>query len=209
MQSFSFRLLVVLVTFFIGVFAVSVWMFENQAKFNLVSVNLPTVEQNQNDLVPFFNPREEYEVYSAILANEKREDDVLIVSEDTTIGLIADATDLNQETSVLTEDIIQDFNSKIKKQHKLENNFSIKNKVVLLGEKESRENNGSRTLFTKYPKARAILSFSRVGFNTNRTQALVYFTSWCNPLCGRGDFIFLQKVDGKWTVEREIGLWVS
>jgi hypothetical protein len=213
MESISFRLLVVLVTFFVGVFAVSVWLFENQDKFTQVSVNLPSTEEKQIELVPNYNPNEDYEVYSAILTSKKEKGEVIIIGEATVIGFIAEAKNLNKEISILTEDTIRDFDTKNEKSYKLQNNFSIENKVVLINEKA--ENNSSRrdinprSLFIKYPEARAILTFSRVGFNTNRTQALVYFTSWCDPLCGSGDFIFLQKINGKWTVEREVRLWVS
>lgn len=45
---------------------------------------------------------------------------------------------------------------------------------------------------------RAEVSFSAVGFNENRSVAVMYAAFWCGPLCGRGTYYALEKHDGEW-----------
>ena len=49
----------------------------------------------------------------------------------------------------------------------------------------------------KYPD-KALLLVSAVGFNSDKTVAMVATESDCGPLCGSGGMSFLRKVDGVW-----------
>jgi len=51
------------------------------------------------------------------------------------------------------------------------------------------------------------VNLSRVGFNSEKTEALVYTERSCGPDCGGGDFFLLRKKDGAWTVVAQINLW--
>jgi hypothetical protein len=51
--------------------------------------------------------------------------------------------------------------------------------------------------------------FSRVGFNSEHSKAIIYIAQICGGLCGNGYFLFLEKVDGIWKVIKKIHLWVS
>lgn len=212
MQSLTFRLLVVSVTFFVSVFAVSIWLFESQNEFNKISVDSPTIIIETTTSDSIFS--EEYGVYSAILADERNSDEVIVIHENTGQGLLADAANLNQEISDLTEYTINDYQTKKEVSQKLVNNFTVKNKVILLSEQEEKKlfrigQYGWTQLGKKYPTAMVIYRFSRIGFNVSRTQALVSVSYWCGSLCGRGSFVFLQKEHGKWKISRNIGLFIS
>lgn len=61
----------------------------------------------------------------------------------------------------------------------------------------------------RYRGTHRIYSFSNVGFNTARTQALVYFAYYCGPLCAGGSFFSLEKKGTRWKIAREVQLWVS
>jgi hypothetical protein len=41
---------------------------------------------------------------------------------------------------------------------------------------------------------------SRVGFNRDKTQALVYVQHVAGPEMGIGHYVFLDKTDGKWVI---------
>jgi hypothetical protein len=58
---------------------------------------------------------------------------------------------------------------------------------------------------------RSEISFSAIGFNRERTVAVIYATYWCGPLCARGTYYLLDKRDGQWTNVREMGRcgWIS
>ncbi|HKN83983.1 MAG TPA: hypothetical protein VJW17_11115 [Pyrinomonadaceae bacterium] len=49
-----------------------------------------------------------------------------------------------------------------------------------------------------YPKSGGLIDLSAVGFNDDKTVAVVYMGHGCGPLCGGGGFHVLEKVDGKW-----------
>jgi len=48
-----------------------------------------------------------------------------------------------------------------------------------------------------------LVGLSRVGFNSDATQALVYAEHWCGERCGDGIFVLLVKQDGEWKVRYE------
>ena len=60
-----------------------------------------------------------------------------------------------------------------------------------------------------FPDTSGIISFSRVGLNSNRDQALVYFVWEGFHLAARGQLILLEKTDGKWIVVGGQGIWMS
>jgi len=61
--------------------------------------------------------------------------------------------------------------------------------------------------------ATVIFQVSAVGFNSDRTRALVYVGHSCGGLCGGGTYHLLIKKEGKWQVDREYRgrgcTWVS
>jgi hypothetical protein len=63
--------------------------------------------------------------------------------------------------------------------------------------------------YEKYPDSSGIIFFSNVGFNYRHDQAFLYAGRNCGGLCGEGEYILLGKVNGKWFIQREQGLWVS
>ena len=63
--------------------------------------------------------------------------------------------------------------------------------------------------YKKHPNSSGVVFFSNVGFNDRHDQAFVYAGRSCGGLCGSADYILLGKVNGKWTILKDQGLWVS
>lgn len=82
-------------------------------------------------------------------------------------------------------------------------NFAFKYELVPQATIESffgEKGQGSWTAFyKKFPRSGGFVYVSAVGFNSDRTLALVYAGHSCGGLCGGGGYRFLKKVDGKWT----------
>ncbi len=53
--------------------------------------------------------------------------------------------------------------------------------------------------YKQYPNSNGITELSAVGFNVDKTIAIVYMGNSCGSLCGFGTYHVLQKKDGKWT----------
>lgn len=58
--------------------------------------------------------------------------------------------------------------------------------------------------YRRFPDSRGFVMLSRIGFNTEHTQALLYVGSRCGPRCGDIHFLLLEKANGTWTTKKEI-----
>ncbi|HEX8072226.1 MAG TPA: hypothetical protein VF546_19930 [Pyrinomonadaceae bacterium] len=59
----------------------------------------------------------------------------------------------------------------------------------------------------RYPGAPGLLTLSAVGFNEERTQAIVYATHACGDACGGGTYYVLERRSGGWEVVRRRMAW--
>ena len=57
---------------------------------------------------------------------------------------------------------------------------------------------GWKSFYEKYPDSGGYMELSAVGFNADKTVAVVYTAHFCGGLCGGGGFEVLEKKDGKW-----------
>ncbi|MFM9904073.1 MAG: hypothetical protein ACKVQJ_05815 [Pyrinomonadaceae bacterium] len=68
---------------------------------------------------------------------------------------------------------------------------------------------GWNDFYAKYPDSGGAISMSAVGFNADKTIAIVYMGHSCGGLCGGGNYHVLRKTDGKWSEIRWLGLTCS
>ena len=60
----------------------------------------------------------------------------------------------------------------------------------------------------RFPNSYGMLTFSRVAFNRELTEAFFYTEHLCG-LCGEGKFVIMRKTEGKWAVADSAGTWIS
>ena len=60
------------------------------------------------------------------------------------------------------------------------------------------QTSGWEGFYQRFPASGGWMELSAVGFNVNKTVAVVYMGLYCGPLCGVGGFHVLEKRDGKW-----------
>jgi hypothetical protein len=63
--------------------------------------------------------------------------------------------------------------------------------------------------YKRFPGSSGIMSFSRVGFSQDGTQALFYVSNHCGGLCGVGMYVVMEKRSGSWAIEKQIEMWIS
>lgn len=63
--------------------------------------------------------------------------------------------------------------------------------------------------YRRYPGSPGITTLSRVGFNPERTEALVYMGAQFHYLAGAGNLYRLEKQDGVWKIMEKLMLWIS
>jgi hypothetical protein len=170
---------------------------------------------------------EEYEVYSAILGeSDKSPADgkpiKLIVIEDSTLTSSEEECHLEKtfesgERKITPElkTLFEDYRAKNKKAEKLDRSFNLQKKYILVDKKdvaalfEKREEDGWAKFYKKYPGSPGTIAFSRVGFNQDKSKAIVYKVNACGWLCAAGRYILLSKTIDAWKVTDVVGCWES
>jgi hypothetical protein len=54
-----------------------------------------------------------------------------------------------------------------------------------------------------------IIRFSRLGFNLDKSQALLYTSMYCGMTCGSSDYYLFSKINGKWSISDRRMIWIS
>jgi hypothetical protein len=57
---------------------------------------------------------------------------------------------------------------------------------------------GWDSFYDRYPQSGGLIHLSAVGFNADKTKALVYIAHYCGSLCGIESYVYLEKQGGKW-----------
>ncbi len=103
------------------------------------------------------------------------------------------------------QEAIADFNARKYQRQTLTNNFHLNHPYTLLSPDEVNEfkvARGSATASTasqqKYSGYPGITYFSDVYFDSHRRAALVYQLDWCGNVCSQGEWIYLEKHNGRW-----------
>ena len=89
----------------------------------------------------------------------------------------------------------------------LREDFTIPAKYVLATEADTALY-GTPAFEQKFPRNYGYLTFTRVGFNRELTEAVFYTEHVCG-LCGEGKYVYMRKLNGKWVVQAEAWAWVS
>jgi hypothetical protein len=88
--------------------------------------------------------------------------------------------------------------------------FAVDYELVDSTQLDSVFKNGSWPAFYKrFPGSPGIMGFSRVGFSADGAQALFYASHTCGGLCGGGEYVVMDRRDGRWVIEKEIEMWIS
>jgi hypothetical protein len=111
--------------------------------------------------------------------------------------------------------LMDDLNRKNNRAYKIESRFpkSTPQEVDMIPAEVLDEmfgkNDGWRTFYRRYPKAGGILTLSRVGFNHEKTAALLYAGVQSDWLAGAGYLILFEKQSDKWVVTKRESVWIS
>jgi hypothetical protein len=112
----------------------------------------------------------------------------------------------------LKPDTIQSLIRQNSRPYPLTNPAKTSLKVQLIDGKiaqETVQNNRWQKLYADHPDCSGIVSFSKVGFDKDGKQALVYVAHVYGEDAGRGTILFLQKTGQQWKVQAKAVNWVS
>lgn len=181
-----------------------------------------TVVQSASTIAPPFSPdiaSEEYLVYSAVIKRFGQPyTNKLLFIVDRTIDPfdpeeLLDAFD-HQQQPYLERATLYDYRRKYHHPCQLTDQFQLSFGYMMLN-KESHEEifkdgcTGWCKYFEDYPNSSGFISFSRVGFNPEGSQALVYVIHGCGGLCGTSGYMVLKKQEGEWMIQKSMAVWIS
>ena len=124
-------------------------------------------------------------------------------------------------------DAISDLRAKNQIQYAVEDKFSVNVPSALISkeaenmllhhptvnrvdaEDVKRIQDGWQQFYQDHPGAAGILSISRVGFNSDKSLAVVYIAAKTSMMMANGKCYLLAKKNGSWEIEKEEMIWFS
>jgi hypothetical protein len=144
-----------------------------------------------------------YEIYSALIPSEwpsrvAKAKSLVILAETTNYEMCLRP---DKESEAKVGPAISDFVKQNEKPRLLARKFNVgmPYQLVAAAKLKSVFDRGSwEEFYRQYPQSGGVIEVSAVGFNADKTVAVVYTSHSCGGLCGGGDYHVLQKKDGKW-----------
>ena len=149
-----------------------------------------------------YDVKDAYQIYSLLLSHEELFNFAkgpLIIQAETeeSKGDLSEPC-VTPEAASRFKDAIADYKRVNKKQWLLQRQFQIEKPYGIVS---------SETIGIRYPESDGLrnlaettgyIIMSAVGFNREKTLAVVYYGSFCGSLCGSWRFHPIAKIDGNW-----------
>jgi hypothetical protein len=163
---------------------------------------------------------EEQAIYTAVFEELYGEPQMYVIMSDTAVsiqgveGMDAALETIGAQMTGVDEETAASFRDRNEASFPVPANMDLDLPYVLLTSTEMDQifdiNTSSWDVFyTRYPNSPGITTISRIGFNTDYTQALVYTGTMSHWLAGAGFYIFLEKSSGEWLVMTKVMAWIS
>jgi phage pi2 protein 07 len=165
---------------------------------------------------------EEYAVYDTLIKQRYVRDQVeqIVIKDQTSLDNFNDdeleriLQQVTLKLIALQKTTFNDFQAKNKEPHRLDESFNLSVNYVLISKAEEDEllyqrADGWVAFYKKYPKSQGVMTLSRVGFNPEMNQALVYVGNQSGPKTGAGYYMLLARENGNWVIKDRYGAWLS
>jgi hypothetical protein len=120
---------------------------------------------------------------------------------------------LRENLEGLDEETLNDFLAKNREHHPIEPDLNPGGRLVCVGEEKFeqifRDKDGWARFRSEFPESDGTLRFSRVGFDRDVTQAMLYAGQQFDWNVGSGGFWLFSKLDGEWKGAGRAGSWLS
>lgn len=165
------------------------------------------------DIPAAYTDSDAYEVYSVLLGKElplSGSKAKLVIEVETTDyprigGSQSDCLIPAESEKTMYEPVIAAYREANKKKWLLQPKFAPSIPYQLVSAATVKEIfakkgvGGWKDFYKKYPNSGGVTSLSAVGFNSDKTIAIVYMGNSCGGLCGFGRYHVLKKANGIWT----------
>ena len=162
----------------------------------------------------------EYQIFTAVIDSLYNSSEIILIGiEDSTFTEIESqnmrANHWTNLDEFNIEEIVESFVSRNSFKYQLNSNFFNNSQIKLIKRSEkveivrSQNKQLNDTQLESIYRHIGILSFSRVGFNKENNQALLYCEYDCGGLCGWGEYLFLKLVENSWKIVKRYEVWVA
>jgi hypothetical protein len=159
---------------------------------------------------------EEYLIYSTLIEEMAGDVELIVIRDSTRLEFVDDLSEIvehiRESTLGVDEEVLGDFRVKNAHPLQLKNRFSFAGTTVLMSQEkfDSIFVGGGvwDEFYERYPKSNGILTFSRVGFNSQFDEALVCIGIQSHFKDGAGYYVFLDKLNDGWMVGETTLAWV-
>ncbi len=145
-----------------------------------------------------YDVAEAYRIYSLLIPYEEssqRAKGTLVIQQET-VSIPHSDICLSPEAATKFKDAVDDFVRVNTKRWVLEPRFAIDKPYQLVS--TATLNRGWASYRKTFPDSGGSINLSAVGFNKDKTRAIVYSGSSCGELCGRWSFHLFEKLGGEW-----------
>jgi len=142
---------------------------------------------------------DDYEIYQVVLMDCFSETEYLVILNDSTVLSSIDSfqtASFRERFPEIKDETITDFITQNEERNRLK---PIQDIDFYVFESDYKDNGQETT--SAY--------LSSVGYDVDKTQAIVEMGVICAPLAGHGRLIFLTKIDGEWKISGGLTIWVS
>jgi hypothetical protein len=157
--------------------------------------------------------KDEIEVYADYLSPGSNSSDVTVVVTSTQPS-DADVDSLNLQLAVqgrgIPPDVRADFKQKDKSICSMEPFPAGKSiRFISKNENETIFKAGWKEFHRRYGKDASWLQFSRVGFNSDKTLALLHVSWGADAMAGGGTLYLFERKAGKWVIKSSVDTWTT
>jgi hypothetical protein len=171
-------------------------------------------DEKKAALAESYTDADAYRIYAIMLEGEKHSSFVIQAETDSWEKVTPDNLDIkgNSKFMKLWGAALRDFAAKDRTAKILGKNIPLTAAYEIVPQSAItslfKHEQGWTTFAERYPLVNGYYTFSPVGFNPQRTRALVWMTYACGGLCGYARYHFLEKSRGRWrevTVKADVG----
>ena len=151
-----------------------------------------------------YSDHDAYQIYDLLLPQEEVYSfgkGTIVIREETEANQAVPEGCLFPDAVAQFKDAIADYNRLNHKRWLLQRSFEIERPYELVNSDTINSllsGTAWEGFYQRYPDSGGFIVFSAVGFNQERTRALVYSGSSCGNLCGSWSFHLFQKANGHW-----------
>jgi len=234
MRRLIFRPLVMMLTFTVGLFVTFLFTFMGDALtrlFDEPAADIPALCRTKSTVCydacaqPDMREIEQYAIYSLLLNKlyHGGHTDRLLIQDRTSVGPIAYKSnpgvldEIKQQLPLMQEETLLSFLAANEQPHRFDKHFPLPGASRFIESQQlddyfSKEGGGGggwNAFHRDYPHWGGFITVSKVGFNQDMNQALLYFSSACADTCGSGGLIFLVKEGVVWRIKGTAATWIS